>query len=267
MPARPQARLRIVTLGGDLTEIAFALGRGTDLVGRDTTSTYPEAALALPDAGYVRTLGAEGILSLRPDLVIASVDAGPPAAIAQIEAAGVEVLVAPAGYSLAGLTARLDAIGRRLREVDRATALADAIALRMAGIDRALADVGERPRVLFLLNAGDGAPLAAGSHTAADAMIALVRAENVFAAQAGYRPLSLEAAVATAPQAILTMDHALAAMGGKEGLMRHAALRLTPAAREGRIIARDGLYLLGFGPRLADARADLASTLHEGLSL
>lgn len=42
---------RIVSLGGDVTEIAFALGAGDTLVGRDTTSTWPEAAKNLPDVG------------------------------------------------------------------------------------------------------------------------------------------------------------------------------------------------------------------------
>ncbi|MEM7524411.1 MAG: hypothetical protein AAF360_11760 [Pseudomonadota bacterium] len=51
---------RIVSAGGDLTEIIFALGHGGRLVGADSTSTHPAEAKALPQVGYVRRLAAEG---------------------------------------------------------------------------------------------------------------------------------------------------------------------------------------------------------------
>ena len=60
-----------------------------DLVGVDTTSLYPEAARRLPSVGYARSLSAEGVLSLRPTLIVASEDAGPPAVLRQLSAAGV----------------------------------------------------------------------------------------------------------------------------------------------------------------------------------
>lgn len=65
-------------------ETAFALGAGPALVGIDQTSIYPAAVTLLPKVGYVRTLSGEGLLSLRPSLVLASADAGPPAALQQV---------------------------------------------------------------------------------------------------------------------------------------------------------------------------------------
>ena len=40
------------------------------------------------------------------------------------------------------------------------------------------------------------------------------------------------------------------------------AVSVTPAARTGTVIRMDGLYLLGFGPRTADAASDLATALY-----
>ena len=74
---------RIVSVGGALTETLYALGAMADLVGVDTTSLYPEAARRLPSVGYARSLSAEGVLSLRPTLIVASEDAGPPAVLRQ----------------------------------------------------------------------------------------------------------------------------------------------------------------------------------------
>lgn len=106
--------------------------------------------------------------------------------------------------------------------------------------------------------------MAAGKDTAADGMISLARATNVFADHSGYKPISLEATAAAAPEAIILMDHTLTAMGGIDGVLDHPALKLTPAARNRRIIAREGPYLLGFGPRLPDAIKDLAIAVRNG---
>ena len=71
LPARAQAQ-RVVSVGSALTEIVYALGAEKMLVGVDTTSLYPAAARSLPQVGYMRALSAEGVLSLKPTLVIAT---------------------------------------------------------------------------------------------------------------------------------------------------------------------------------------------------
>src|SRR5690349_16837934 len=90
---------RIVSIGGALTETVFALGMGKDVVGVDTTSTFPAATGPLPKVGYARTLGAEAVLSLRPTRVLASEDAGPPETLQHLRTAGVDVRVITVGDS------------------------------------------------------------------------------------------------------------------------------------------------------------------------
>ena len=74
--AAPPAR--VVGLGGAITEIVYALDAGQSLVGVDTSSIYPAAALKLPKVGYYRTFSVEGVASLKPELVLASDQSGPP---------------------------------------------------------------------------------------------------------------------------------------------------------------------------------------------
>ena len=70
--AQAKAAPRLVTLGGSITEIVYALGAEAQLVGTDSTSFYPPAAAKTPKVGYFRQLSAEGILSLRPDAMVAA---------------------------------------------------------------------------------------------------------------------------------------------------------------------------------------------------
>ena len=53
---------RIVTNGGSITEIVFALGSGKSVVAVDWSSNIPSKVKELPQVGYVRQLSSEGIL-------------------------------------------------------------------------------------------------------------------------------------------------------------------------------------------------------------
>ncbi|MCJ9710342.1 ABC transporter substrate-binding protein, partial [Bordetella hinzii] len=87
-----QAAERVVTLGGSVTEIVYALGKGDMLVGDDLSSIYPDAATRLPRVGYYRSVPVEGVLALKPDLVLASDQSGPPDALKRLADVGVTVL-------------------------------------------------------------------------------------------------------------------------------------------------------------------------------
>lgn len=257
---------RVVTLGGAITETAFALGAGGEVVGTDLTSLYPPAAAALPRLGYVRQLGAEGVLSLHPGLVLASADAGPPAAIAQVQAAGVEVVRLDEVRDPEGALGRIRAIGAALGRGGAAAAMAEGVGADIATV-RGRLPQGREPRVLFLLSAGRAAPMAAGAGTAAEAMIVLAGGRNAVEGLRNYRALSAEAVIEAAPDVIVTTTDTLAGVGGTKGLLALPGIDGTSAAVAGRVAAFDGLALLGFGPRLALALRDLALALHPGLAV
>lgn len=252
---------RIVALGGPVTETVYALGAGDLLVGADSSSVYPAAATKLPQVGYQRTVAAEGVLALRPTLVLATDEAGPPAALEQIRGAGVKVVLAPSEHSVAGAQAKVRAIAAALGKTPEGEALAAEIGRQAAEAQAIVAKRTGKPGVLFLYARGGGVMNVAGAATAADAMITLTGGRNAVSGYENYRPLTAEAAVAAAPEVILTLDRGLASVGGVEKLLEQPGLALTPAGKARRVLAFDDLYLLGFGPRTGAAMADLAKAL------
>jgi iron complex transport system substrate-binding protein len=255
-----------VSIGGALTETLYALGAQGDLVGADTTSLFPDAARQLPSVGYARALSAEGVLSLRPTLVVASQEAGPPAVLRQIEAARVPLALLDADHRFEGVVARSQRLAALCGRVEAGRVLAAELTQRWAQtqdqVARHAAGGKPAPRVLFVLSHSMTQVRVSGSGTAADAMLRYAGSVNVLAGVDGYKPLTPEAAIAAAPDVILATEQGLQAAGGIDGLLKAPGLAQTPAGRARRVVALEALLLLGFGPRLPQAVATLADTLH-----
>jgi iron complex transport system substrate-binding protein len=251
---------RIVVLGSEITEIIFALGEGKRIVGRDASSVYPPEAMPLPDLGYFRNIGAEGALSLKPDLILASSGVGPPEALQQIAATGVALHRFPEKLSAEGLIDKVKQLATILGAEAKGAELIAGLQRDLTAAQTEIAALAGKPKVLFIIGGGGGAPLAAGRSTSADALITLAGGANIFATHEGYKPISLEAAAAAGPDAIAMMDHTLQAMGGVEGVAGNPALSMTPAAQAKRVVAR-GAYMLNFGPRLPKAMVDFARAI------
>lgn len=258
---------RIVSLGGAVTEILYELGLGARVVAVDTTSVHPADALATKrSVGYLRQLSAEGILSVRPTLVIAAEGAGPPDALALVRGAGVSVASVPDATEPAGVVAKIRRVAELVGRDVEGRALADRAALRFAELERARGRVSKPVRALFVLSLQNGRALVGGRGTTADGMFALAGAENAAAAVEGFKPMSDEAIIAAAPEIVVGMA---SGPGGAHAanLLAGAALAQTPAGRSGRLVVMDGLYLLGFGPRTPEAARDLMRALYPGLQV
>ncbi|MFC4671650.1 hemin ABC transporter substrate-binding protein [Seohaeicola nanhaiensis] len=256
----------IVSIGGAVTEIVFALGAGDRLVARDTTSVYPEAALALPDVGYMRALSPEGVLSVGPDLILADQNAGPPETVEVLKDAEVAMVQIPDVFTGEGVQAKIRTIGAAIGVEDKAEALATDVAARLEAA-QAQAEAragGAKKRVLFVLSAAGGRIMASGSGTAAAAMIELAGAENAVTGFEGYKPLTDEAVISAAPDAILMMDRGGDHDSPVDQLVALPWIAATPAGQARAVVRMDGLYLLGFGPRIPEAVADLNAALYGG---
>lgn len=256
-------RKRVVAAGGVVTEIVDALGRGDWLVGVDTTSLHPPEMLKrLPNVGYVRALSAEGVLSLRPDLVIALESAGPPDALRLLAEAGVEIRRIGEDYSAAGIANRIRTIGELVSAPEKAAALAGTVEARFATLAEARAKIGARKRVLFVLSLQNGRVMAGGRNTSADAIIALAGGINAAQAIEGFKPISDEGLIAAAPDVIVMMRRGEQEAPDAAEVFSHSAFGGTPAARSRALVVMDGLYLLGFGPRTPEAASELMRAIH-----
>jgi iron complex transport system substrate-binding protein len=256
---------RIVSVGGSLTETVYALGAEAELVGVDTTSIYPPQAAQLPRVGYLRQLSAEGVLSLRPTLVVAAASVGPPAVVRQLQAARLGFELFDTDHRLDGVLAMARRLGGVLGRAEAGGRLAAQIAADAERAQREVAALNARRaplRVLFVLSHTPNQVQIGGADTAADAVITLAGARNALTGVRGFRPLTPEAAIAAAPDVILVTAQGLQRTGGVDGLLRAPGLAATAAGRARRVAALDALLLLGFGPRLPQAVSGLAQALH-----
>ncbi|RED44175.1 heme/hemin ABC transporter substrate-binding protein [Aestuariispira insulae] len=265
-PALAAKSERIVSIGGAVTETVAALGAADRLVAVDTTSRFPVPVQGLPQVGYLRTLAAEGILSMGPTKILASALAGPKVVLDQLAASGLLQMI-PDKPTADGVEAKIRAVGEALDLDAEAEELARQVLADMAEVNRQLDQVQDRPKVAFLHNVGRAAPLTGGRETPASAIIELARGQNAFADFAGYKTAAPEAMIAAAPDAIIMTGGAIERFGGMEAVLALPHVAGTPAGKAGRIIKIDRLYMLGFGPRTAHAAADLAQALHPKLDL
>lgn len=257
---------RVVSVGGALTEIVYALGAGKKLVAVDTTSIYPREALALPKVGYMRALSSEGVLSMKPTLLLATTEAGPPQVMSQLKSAGVRMEVVSADHTFEEIRNKvkviaaalgMDAEGRKLDE----SLSRDWHQAQLAAAGVTVNPGARKPKVLFILSHTPSNTMVAGQGTAADAMIRYAGAVNALQGFTGYKPLTAEAAIVAAPDFILVTREGLDAIGGADKLWEKPGLALTPAAKGRRYAAPDALFLLGFGPRMPQAVRELAAKL------
>ena len=256
--------MRLISIGGALTEIVYLLKANTQLVGVDTTSIYPASATRLPNVGYARSLSIEGILALRPNQVLATEDAGPPIVLKQIADARIPLTILPSGHQFKDLIDRVNTIGRLLHKTDAAKALVSQLRLEWRNTQERVADSKYKNiRALFILSQNPSQLMVGGAKTSADAMIAYAGARNAIAGFSGFKPLTPESVIAANPDVILVTDQGMKAVGGISGVLRFPGISQTRAGKEQKLISLEAMYLLGFGPRMPLAVAELNQRLQQ----
>ncbi|KPN87542.1 heme/hemin ABC transporter substrate-binding protein [Pseudomonas nunensis] len=259
---------RWVSAGGALSEWVSALGGESKLVGVDTTSQHPESLKALPSIGYQRQLSAEGILSLRPQILVGTEEMGPPPVLAQIRTAGVQVELFSAQPDLPALQSNLEHLGKLLGAEAQAT---QALQAYQQQLDQQKAQVTQAqlkqkaPGVLLLLGHMGGKPMIAGKDTAADWLLQQAGGHNL-ATHTGYKPFSNESLASLNPEVLVFADRALTGDAARAALFKeNPILSSTRAAKNGRVMELDPTLLVGgLGPRLPEALKKLSDGFYPG---
>ncbi|MNC35349.1 Hemin-binding periplasmic protein HmuT precursor [compost metagenome] len=249
MPVVVTASERVVAIGGDVTEIAYALGASDQLVARDSTSLHPAAATKLPDVGYMRQLNAEGILAMRPTLVLASAQAKPSLALEQVASSHVKVVTIPAANSLDGIDDKIAAVAQAMGKMAQGDALRQQVHTRLAAIPENPLPV----KVLFIMSHGGMTAMAAGQETAADAAIHAAGLQNAMQGFKRYQPMSQEGVIASQPQLVLVTADGVKILGGEDNVWKLPGLAQTPAGKNRQLLVVDDMALLGFGLQTPDA--------------
>lgn len=254
---------RWVSAGGALSEWLVLLGAEAKLVGVDSTSQHPQSLRRLPGIGYQRQLAAEGILALRPDVLLGTEDMGPPPVLAQIKAAGVQVEVLSAGADLASLASNLTRMGLLLGAEQQAQQALATYQQRLQQQTEWIAQARQQqaaPKVLLVLGHAGGNPLVAGENTLGDWLIEQAGGRNL-ARHQGYKALSSEALTALDVDVLIVADRSLSGAAATAALLKSMPVLATGrAAQQGRIVPLDPSLLVGgLGPRLPDQLAALAA--------
>ncbi|TQV75170.1 ABC transporter substrate-binding protein [Aliikangiella marina] len=255
LPAKAVSKL--VTAGGTVTEIVFALGAGEQVVATDQSSTFPEATQSLPSVGYYRDMAAEGILSTGLDTLLVLEGGGRSEALKQVEAAGVKVIRYSKPNTIQGLLNLVSSIGKDIGKDSEAKALIQTIQSTLPE-----AALNTTSRALFLLSAGDRGLIAAGSETVPQLLFDYVGVKNV-ASHAGFKTVGLESLAVSQPDILIAPAHSVAGIGGPKAFCKQPALALLEAAKRCRLLVMDSLLALGMTPRVASAIKQLDSFIKE----
>jgi len=260
---------RWVSAGGALSEWVSVLGGESRLVGVDTTSQHPESLRSLPSIGYQRQLSAEGVLSLRPQILVGTEEMGPPPVLAQIRNAGVQVELFSATPDLPTLKENLSHLGRLLGAETKAEQLFQHYQAQLAAQQEQVSQAQlkqEAPGVLLLVGHSGGKPLVAGKDTAADWLLQQAGGHNL-ATHSGYKPFSVETLASLNPEVLVFADRVLSGEEARVALFKeNPILASTRAARDGRVIELDPTLLVGgLGPRLPQSLTALAARFYPRL--
>ena len=261
--ASAQAR-RVVSLVPNVTEMLFAIGAGSQVVGVSSYDDFPPETKSLPRVGALLDPDTERILALRPDLVVLY---GSQSELeAQFTRAGIRVYP----YRHGGI----DNIVQGMRDVARLTShVAEgdrAIAGLRAQLDAVRARVRGRPRPKTMLLIGrDPGSLrglfASGGVGFLHEVLDIAGGDDVFGdiAREAVEPSS-ETLIVRAPQVIVELHPgaapAAAALEKERAVWR--PLASIPAVRNNRVHLLYGGYLLAAGPRLGQAAEALARVIH-----
>ncbi len=259
---------RIVPLTGALNEIVFTLGLGDNVVARDITATFEQAA-KLPVVTRAHDVSAESVLSLKPTVVLAETTTGPAEAIDQIRDAGIALVVLDPAKSLDDVGTRIDAVAHTLG-VDQA---GDELRLRteerVAAVQKDIPageDGRDKPRVAFLYLRGTASVyLLGGRDSGASSLLeaaGAVDAGKASGLKKDFTPITSEALAKAAPDAILVMSKGLESVDGVDGLVKIPGVAQTPAGLDRRVVAVDDGVLLNYGPRTDQALESLVEQLY-----
>ena len=253
---------RIVTIGGSVTEIVFALGMGDRVIAVDQSSTIPSKVSELPQVGYIRSISAEGVLSVNPTIILTSSDIGPPNVVDQIRSAGIQILIFDSPKDYNGVITLVREISKSLEVVKLGNSIINKLLEDKQKILELTKD--KNADIAFFMDAtNSGSFNAAGGGTRANYLINIIGGINIYENSfKRYSKVSSESLLELNPQIIL-----IGSMSDKcvlkDELYKDRSLQIVDAVMNEHIYVIDLGYYLTFGSNISDAVLGLIDTIHQ----
>lgn len=249
---------RVVSAAPNITEAIFAIGRGDAIVGRTDYCDYPEEVSGITSIGSLREPSLETIVSLEPDVVIASTHFQPEVGEA-LQGVGVPVVYLYDPGSFEGVYDVIESLGELL---DAQDAAADVVSGMKSDVADVLARVAgaTKPSVYYVVGFGQWGDFTAGGDTFIGQMLEMINADNIAKDSEGWA-YSFEKIVEADPDIVICSQY----WGAKEGLQTTDGYKDLPAIADGRLYAFDNNTVDRQGPRLAEGLRALAAIVHPDL--
>ncbi len=260
--AEPKSR-KIITAGGTITEVVDALGFSEQIIATDITSTYPASMKALPSIGYRNQIKAEGILALSPDLVLIEENYLNPDVVDQLKAAQVNIQVFKKPTTVEGTRTLVKELAAFFEVPEKGVEIVEGIDADLAALDTYLKTQESRPKAVFVMARGPETVFVAGDKTFATEIFKMADLEGTATGFDEFAPLTPESLVQMNPDYLVFFESGVQSLGGKEGLAKIQGIDQTEAFKKDQIVALDGQYLSGFGPRVGKAALDLAKATRQ----
>ena len=256
---------RIVVAGGSITEILFFLNESKNIVAVDTTSNYPEDAKNYPSIGYVRALSAEGVLSLKPTLIIGEKDMGPENVLEQLKKTKIELRVLDEKNSVKGIQDKVSCIASILGKnkddnFDKNISLEKSVS-KLKVISKANSKKNIRGLVILMMQGTS--PVVAGRNTSGGDFLKMIGSKNTMSSFEGWKPAGKEAILLSNPNFILITKRATKSYGSLNSFLKESGIEMTEAARTQNVFSLDGMSFLGFGPRTINSGLEISDKIYE----
>ena len=259
------SRILAVDLYGTLGEIVFSLGLGDNVVGRDTSTGFPEAEHLPVVTPGAHDLNAEAILALDPTVVLTDASIGPNEVQLQLRDAGIPVIFFDDTRGLEHIPTHIRAVAGALGVPETGESLVERTQDEIVAALDGAAPTVEAPDIAFLYLRGGMVQLLGGPGSGADSLIAAIGARDVGTELGLERPftqITSETMIAAQPDVVLMMTAGLDSVGGPGGLEHVPGLAQTEAVAAGRVVDMDDSVLLSFGPRTGRVIAALAHAVY-----
>ncbi|HEX3667080.1 MAG TPA: ABC transporter substrate-binding protein [Rhizomicrobium sp.] len=258
---------RVVCVSKQINEFIYDIGAENHLIARDLTSIYPPAIRTLPNVGYHRALSAEGIVSLRPSILLTDGNVGPNEVLDRVRSVGIPVVTMDPGETLDSAEALMQRLGDYFGRHDASAQLVAGwkrdMAQTVANADRSAP--AKRPSVLFIhfgQIANDYLGLAPKGP--AEQILEWAGGRNALTAGNRMTRLTPEVIAGAQPDVIIATDVGFDRYGSAEKFAAMPGVALTPAGRHLRIYRIDETEIMYFSPRTPAAVTKIAHWLHGG---
>lgn len=260
---------RIVCLAKQYNEIIFALNAQQNLVAVDLSSTYPPAIKELPTVGYHRALSTEGILSMKPTIIIHDNNVGPEQVMQQMEKLEIPMKVFEApGNDIPSTKALITEMGQYFDRAEEAVSLNAKIDREMAQAMESLKNYPTRPKVAIIhYGRASNIYLTMTSGSNAGKMIEWAGGEMAIDGERGMMQLSAEVIAQSNPDVILLTDFGYDRLNGMQEVKNLPGVSTTKAAQNNRIFRVEEHDMVYFGPRTGEIVMNLQELIHKNEGL